>query len=124
MIIKLDFASDVPIYQQIRNGIVYAIAENELKPGEKLPTVRVLALESGINTMTVSKAYQLLKQEGYIITDRRNGAMVHPDLNLKKDNLENNKNIKEDLQLIIAEAKVNGVSQEEFLEMVKELYGR
>ena len=76
MILTLDFASDIPIYQQIRNAVVRAIADGQLQPGERLPTVRALAQEAGINSMTVNKAYQLLKQEGYITTDGRNGAAV------------------------------------------------
>jgi DNA-binding transcriptional regulator YhcF (GntR family) len=76
MIIRIEELSDVPIYMQIRNQIVMGISDGELKSGEQLPTVRALALEMGINTMTVSKAYQLLKTEGYIMTDRKNGARV------------------------------------------------
>lgn len=76
MILTFDFSSDVPLYLQIRNQIVIGIAEGRLQPGEKLPTVRSLAEESGINAMTISKAYNLLKQEGYITTDRRKGAAV------------------------------------------------
>ena len=54
MLLRLDFHSDVPIYQQIRNQVVAAIASGELKPGERLPTVRALAEEAGINMMTAS----------------------------------------------------------------------
>ena len=76
MLLRLDFSSDVPIYQQIRNQVVTAIASGRLSPGEKLPTIRALAEEAGINMMTASKAYQLLKSEGYITTGRRDGATV------------------------------------------------
>ena len=69
MLLKLDFAQDTPIYLQIRNQIVLGIANGELKPGEKLPPIRTLAAETGVNTMTVNKAYQLLKQEGYLEMD-------------------------------------------------------
>ena len=62
MIIRIDELSDVPIYQQIRNQIVMGISDGSLAAGEQLPTVRSLAVEIGINTMTVSKAYQLLKE--------------------------------------------------------------
>ena len=78
MILNFDFSSSVPLYMQLRNQVVIGIAEGRLRPGEKLPTIRALAEESGINMMTVSKAYQLLKQEGYILTDRRSGAVVAP----------------------------------------------
>ena len=66
MVISINEASEVPIYQQIRNQIVLGISDGRLKPGEQLPTVRALAGEIGINSMTVNKAYALLKQEGYI----------------------------------------------------------
>ena len=73
MILTFDFSSDVPLYMQLRNQIVIGIAEGKLVPGEKLPTIRALADESGINMMTVSKAYQILqgmnrelKAKGYI----------------------------------------------------------
>ena len=76
MLLSFDFASDVPLYQQLRNQIVLGIASGRLRPGERLPTVRALAEESGVNTMTVSKAYQLLKAEGYLTTDRRSGTVI------------------------------------------------
>lgn len=70
MVIELDFASDTPIYVQLRNQIVKGIGKGELKAGEKLPTVRQLASDAGVNTMTVNKTYQILKAEGFIKTDR------------------------------------------------------
>ena len=80
MVIAINEYSDVPIYLQIRNQIVIGISDGKLKPGEQLPTVRRLAEEIGINSMTVNKAYQMLKQEGYIYTDRRNGAKVREQM--------------------------------------------
>lgn len=66
MVIELNFASDTPIYVQLRNQIVKGIGKGELKAGEKLPTVRQLASDAGVNTMTVNKTYQILKAEGFI----------------------------------------------------------
>ena len=76
MLLQLDFSSEIPIYTQIRNQIVKSIANGALDKGDHLPTVRALADEAGVNMMTVSKAYQLLKREGHIETDRRLGAVV------------------------------------------------
>ena len=61
MIIELDMNSSIPIYVQLRNQIVMGIGHGELKPGESLPTVRQLAEDAGVNTMTVNKTYQILK---------------------------------------------------------------
>ena len=64
MIIKINTKSETPIYLQLRNEIVKGIGKGEFEIGESLPTVRQMAMELGVNTMTVSKAYQLLKTEG------------------------------------------------------------
>lgn len=111
MIIAINEYLDIPIYIQIRNQIVLGISDGRLSPGEQLPTVRALAEEMGINSMTVNKAYQMLKTEGYIYTDRRNGAKVRERMELKA---ELPAETKEMLQRVISEAKVRGISKEEF----------
>lgn len=111
MIIAINEYSDIPIYIQIRNQIVQGISDGKLSPGEQLPTVRGLAEEIGINSMTVNKAYQMLKQEGYIYTDRRNGAKVREQLEFEA---ELPKESREMLQRVISEAKIRGISKEEF----------
>ena len=78
MIISLDMSSDIPIYVQLRNQIVTGIGKGELKAGESLPSVRQMARDAGINSMTVNKTYQILKTEGFIEIDRRKGATVSP----------------------------------------------
>ncbi|MBQ2583630.1 MAG: GntR family transcriptional regulator [Erysipelotrichaceae bacterium] len=117
MILNFDFHSDVPIFMQIRNQIVIGIAEGKLKPGEQLPTIRALADESGINMMTVSKAYQILKQEGYITTDRRSGARVA----LKDDKAVNEKTMQQ-LRLAVSELRLSGMKEEEILSLVSGIY--
>lgn len=76
MIIQIDFAGDLPLYSQLRDQIVIGIAAGLLQPGEALPSVRRLAADIGINIHTVNKAYALLRDEGYIVMDRRSGAAV------------------------------------------------
>ena len=111
MIIAINEYSDIPIYLQVRNQIVLGISDGRLSPGEQLPTVRALAEEMGVNSMTVNKAYQMLKQEGYIYTDRRNGAKVRERLELQTELPEETKEM---LQRVISEVKVRGISKEEF----------
>ena len=119
MIIRIDEYSDVPIYMQIRNQIVMGISSGELKPGQQLPTVRALALEIGINTMTVSKTYQLLKQEGYIMTDRKNGARVRENIAQSGVMSVENKN---ELRRIVSEARLSGVPKDELKKLIDEFY--
>lgn len=118
MLLTFDFSGDVPIYQQIRNQIVIGIAQGRLSPGEKLPTVRTLAEESGINVMTVSKAYNLLKQEGYITTDRRKGATVA----FPKDAPRPKEETIHTLRLCLSELRLAGMSKREVLNLLDTLY--
>ena len=116
MLLRLDFNSDIPIYQQIRNQVVTAIASGELKPGEKLPTIRALAEEAGINMMTASKAYQLLKAEGYITTGRRDGATVRiPERGANPETME-------DLRLRICELRLAGMGKDEILALCGKIF--
>ena len=119
MIISIRESLDIPIFQQIHNQIVQGISDGRLQPGEQLPTVRALADEIGINAMTVSKAYQQLKQEGYILGDRRNGARVREDFSQVRGLSHLNREL---LQQIASEAKLGGMSREDFLKLCDQLY--
>lgn len=121
MIIELDMNSSTPIYVQLRNQIVMGIGRGELKFGESLPTVRQLAQDIGVNTMTVNKAYQILKTEGYIKIDRRHGAIVSDNIDMDivfREKLEN------ELELLLAEAAINGMDKNDFLSMCNEIYSK
>ena len=121
MIIELDMNSSTPIYVQLRNQIVMGIGRGELKLGESLPTVRQLAQDIGVNTMTVNKAYQILKSEGYIKIDRRHGAIVSDNIDMDivfREKLEN------ELELLLAEAAINGMDKNDFLSMCNEIYSK
>ena len=120
MIIKINEYSDVPIYLQIRNQIVMGISSGELEAGEQLPTVRALSMEIGINTMTVSKAYQILKSEGFILTDRKNGARVR--MQIDQSGTVSGENMDE-LRRIVSEAKISGVTKEDFEKLIEEMWG-
>ncbi|MBQ9120241.1 MAG: GntR family transcriptional regulator [Lachnospiraceae bacterium] len=119
MVIAIRDGSEIPIYQQIRDQIVMGISDGRLQPGEALPTVRALAAEIGINSMTVNKAYQLLKLQGYIVTDRRNGARVASSFEAAEGLSKENREL---LKRLISEAKLAGMTQEEFLEECRLLY--
>ena len=119
MIINLNMNSDVPIYVQLRNEIVMGIGRGELKRGESLPTVRQMAADIGVNTMTVNKAYRILKDEGYIEIDRRHGAKVNPSINLS---FEFKEKLESELELLVAESVLKGISKEEFLNMFNSVF--
>ena len=73
---NINYQSGDPIYQQIYNEVVKEISLGILSPHEKLAAVRELASTLGINPNTVSKAYQLLEQNGYIYSSVGKGSFV------------------------------------------------
>ena len=118
MLLQLNFSSDLPIYQQIRNQIVVGIASGQLNPGDRLPTIRALADESGVNAMTVNKAYSLLKQEGYLLADRRGGTVVAGDPGPNCLSAQSEAT----LSVIISEAKLAGMEKDDFLRLCTRLF--
>ncbi|MCI8338103.1 MAG: GntR family transcriptional regulator [Lachnospiraceae bacterium] len=70
------FSDDVPLYQQIMDGIKQRIATGDWVPGQKLPSVRELAVEAGVNPNTMQKALAELEREGLLYAKRTAGRFV------------------------------------------------
>ncbi len=76
MWLEINPRSSTPIYQQVVDGVKELVARGILIPGERMPTVRELAVELSLNPNTIAKAYQRLEQEGIIETMRSRGTFV------------------------------------------------
>ena len=74
--IQLDATSGVPFYRQIIDRVRAAIATGELTPGDRLPTVRQLAVDLSVNPNTVSRAYTELELTGLVETQMGSGTFV------------------------------------------------
>ena len=118
MVIRVDFNSTEAIYMQLCKQIIIGIANEEIKEGDNLPSVRDLADEIGINMHTVNKAYSILRQEGYLKVDRRHGAIIAVEV----DNMKAQMQLAEELRISLAKAISKGVPRETALEMVDEIY--
>ncbi|SHK88403.1 GntR family transcriptional regulator [Hespellia stercorisuis] len=118
MLIEVDFNSEEAIYIQLRNQIIMGIATSEIREGDSLPSVRQLADMVGINMHTVNKAYAVLKQEGFIQLDRRNGAVIAINL----DKLEALEDMKLQLAILLAKGSCKGINRAEVHELVDEIY--
>lgn len=66
----IDHNSGLPVWIQIKNRIAYLIGSGAFVPGDRLPTVRALAVDLDISYNTVNRAYMDLEREGYISTAR------------------------------------------------------
>ena len=108
----LELNSEVPLYQQIRDQVVVAMAEGRLPDGSPLPTTRQLAMDFGINFHTVNKAYDLLRREGFVSLTRKQGSFVRqaPEENAAAIGDWQNR-----LRTLIAEAIARGLSADQVL---------
>ncbi|MCQ2502708.1 MAG: GntR family transcriptional regulator [Saccharofermentans sp.] len=73
------FDENKPIFQQITDHIAGGIVSGKYKPGEKLPSVRELALEAGVNPNTMQRAMSTVEYMGLIVTNRTSGRIVTED---------------------------------------------
>lgn len=76
MIVRIDLESPIPLYRQLKLQIIQGILSGRIAPGERLPSVRQLSCDLGINLHTVHKAYGQLQEEGYLTILRNQGAVA------------------------------------------------
>ncbi|MCL1878297.1 MAG: GntR family transcriptional regulator [Defluviitaleaceae bacterium] len=112
MIISIDTLNTSPIYEQLRDQIVLGIAAGQFEAGESLPSVRRLAADLGVNFHTVNKSYRMLCDEGYIVMDRRKGAVIAGEMP-RNEELD----LSRKLRLLAAEAICRGIGEDEFLKI-------
>jgi GntR family transcriptional regulator len=121
LLINLDLESEEPIYTQLKHQIIAGIAKGLLKPGDGLPSVRSLAADISINLHTVNKAYQQLKQEGFILIHRQKGVVVNPD-GVQQADEEYRSKLNKTLHPVIAESVCRGMNEDEFLRLCSRLF--
>ncbi|WP_312472055.1 GntR family transcriptional regulator [Neobacillus sp.] len=121
MYLTLDLESEEPIYTQLKYQIIAGIAKKELSPGEGLPSVRSLAADLGINLHTVNKAYQQLKQEGFILIHRQKGVVVNPDGVPQADEAYWSE-LESKIHPLIAEAVCRNVSEKDFSQLCSQIF--
>ena len=85
---EVDSTTDVPLWVQLRQRLIYLINSGYFKPGDQLPTVRGLASEISINYNTVNKAYLSLVSDGYPESTRGRGVAACRDLGLSLDDVQ------------------------------------
>lgn len=103
------------IYINIYNEFKKYIIANVYKYDDKLPSVRSIALEYGINPNTVQRAFQLLEDEGYIKTISKKGVYVNYR---NQDEVDKHSEIKKKFEHL----KKMGISKEEVYKIIEEVY--
>lgn len=113
---KLD--SDRPIYTQILEVIQYQIVAGRYQPGERLPSVRDLASEAGVNPNTMQRALAELERNGLVMAQRTSGRVVTENMEMISE--IRNKLAREQIREFIDKMKKLGFEKKEILSLLEE----
>jgi len=120
MWLQVNPRSAVPLYQQVVDEVKAAVAKRLLEPGDKLPSVRELAVELVLNPNTVAKAYQELERERVIEVLRGRGTFIAQTVNVPNRE-ERIQAIRETIQRLLVESHHLQVSDAELLSMFRDV---
>ncbi len=112
---SVDFTARQPLYEQLYLSAVNLITHGVLAPNEKLPPIRAVASELGINPNTVTKAYQMLEKDGYIYSTVGRGSFVSPNVDKME---EKKKDALRQVEKSINEAVLCGADKQEITEIL------
>jgi GntR family transcriptional regulator len=121
--LSVDPSDPTPLYAQLDRGIRAAIAAGRLKAGDRLPTVRQLAVELKINANTVAKVYAELERAGVLATQRGIGTFVRenrtpPGAATRRDR---DRELRPLVDRLLADASAMGISLPEIVEYLEAL---
>src|SRR5256885_4813262 len=117
---RLDLRSGVPVYRQIIDQILGAIASSTLPGGAQLPTVRQLAVDLAINPNTVLRAYRELELGGLLETHQGTGTFISQQ-KLKRGDAERDRQLSQIVSDFIARAGAAGFTVEDLLKQLHQL---
>ena len=107
-ILRIDLAGPTPAYRQIADGLRTRLVNGEFKPGDRLPTVRQLAIDLTVHHNTVAQAYRLLAEEGWLELRRHRGAKVI-ERRSQRANAASHRNFSQRLRELTARAVADGL---------------
>ncbi len=109
--IHLDYRDTRPLYEQVRDGLRKLMVTGVLQPGDKLPSVRSLAMELAINPNTIQRAYGQLEAEGYVVSVSGKGTFVEE---LQQQNALRRAEVEEKLRPLREELRSLGMTAAEW----------
>jgi GntR family transcriptional regulator len=117
MFIKISFTSGIPTYLQIVEQVKYAAASGSLRPGDALPSIRILAEQLRINRNTVAKAYAELEHQGVIEIVQGKGAFLSSQVSPFNGRIQASV-LNEAIDSVIVQAHHFQISRERLLERI------
>ncbi len=120
--IRLDKQSFLPFYRQIVDIVLAGISAGTILPGERLPTIRDLAVKLEVNPNTVVKAYSQLELLGFLDTQQGTGVFVRPQPESQKEKTSENKRALEELcRDFVSRAQLQNLSIDDVISCLKSM---
>ena len=116
----MDLHSGVPVYRQIMDQVLAALASGRLSEGDQLPTVRQLAVDLSINPNTVIRAYRELEIRGFLNTHQGTGTFIS-NQRVEQDDEERRRKLDSIVSDSIARAGAEGFTARQVVDRLKEL---
>ena len=119
--LTVDFASPVPVYEQIQRQVKHAIAKKVIGQQDSMPSIREMASYLSINPNTVARAYRELQQKGIINGRAGKGYWVETAVVPDEEKIEM---IKQEFLQFLEKAVSMGLSAEKIKDLVDEFFGK
>jgi GntR family transcriptional regulator len=117
---RLDLDSGVPVYRQLIDQVLGAIAARSLAPGDKLPTVRQVSVDLAVNPNTVVRAYKELEIRGVLETQQGTGTFI-ADQKVKVNEVERRRRLQQLVGELVARAGAEGYAVSELVTLLEEM---
>ena len=114
-----EFQTSKPIYRQIADRIIQQFVRGEISPGEKLPSVREMAIQSGVNPNTIQRTYGELERMGVVETKRGQGTFMTEQIEMKRQLRTEIQ--REMIEMFIQNMRGIGVEDKEITEAVEQV---
>ena len=122
MFIALSPGHPDPMYKQVTDQIKDAIASGDLKPNDRLPSVRELSEALNVSAITIKRAYQDLETDGFILTRAGMGSFVAP---VERDALRERKvaEVQQELRRLVQSSAKFGISASDIARLARQIEG-
>ncbi len=122
MFVALSASHPDPMYKQVTDQIKDAIASGDLKPNDRLPSVREMSEALNVSAITIKRAYADLETDGYILTRAGLGSFVAP---VEPDALRARKlaEVRDELRRIVRQSAKFGITAGEIVRLAAEVEG-
>ncbi len=116
---QLRFDDPLPLYAQLERAIKLAIASGDVKIGDRLPTVRQLAVDLRVNANTIAKVYSELERQGVLTSKRGVGTFVQSQATSSVPRGERVQMLRAMAERFLAEATSNGFTADELIDQLR-----